>query len=149
MKNILVQFINLGLDSSGGGRATGATAFDAFMKAMRYIANMICDYINMFLIPYLVAYNFPTNRFPKLCVRNIGETKDMQAWSSMVKNLLEAQGITPDMPTEQYLRKIADMPQKTEPRPVESNDPSNIDKQASNNGGAGNIGKSPNDAAGR
>lgn len=149
MKNILVQFINLGLDSSGGGRATGATAFDAFMKAMRYIANMICDYINMFLIPYLVAYNFPTNRFPKLCVRNIGETKDMQSWSSMIKNLMEAQGITPDMPTEQYIRKIADMPQKTEARPVEANNPNNIDKQASNNGGAGNIGKSPNDGSGR
>lgn len=148
MKNILVQFINLGLDSSGGGRATGATAFDAFMKAMRYIANMICDYINMFLIPNLVAYNFPTNRFPKLCVRNVGETKDMQAWSSMVKNLLDAHGITPDMPTEQYLRQIADMPQKTEPRP----DPAAIGapkESTSNNGGAGNIGKSPNDAGGR
>jgi hypothetical protein len=148
MKNILVQFINLGLDSSGGGRATGATAFDAFMKAMRYIANMICDYINMFLIPYLVAYNFPTNRFPKLCVRNVGETKDMQAWSSMIKNLLDSTGITPDEPTEQYLRKIADMPQKTEPRPDPA-DNTPIPQSTSKNGGAGNSGKSPNDAGGR
>lgn len=153
MKNILTQFINLGLDQSGGGRATGATAFDAFMKAMRYVANMICDYNNMFLIPKLVAYNFPTNRFPKLCVRNVGETKDMQAWSSMVKNLLESQGITPDMPTEQYLRKIADMPQKTEPRPTQEDNPNatedgEIPKSTSKNAGAGNIGKSPNKADG-
>lgn len=117
MKNVLVQFINMGIESSGGGRATGATAFDMFMKAMRYIANMICDYINMFLIPKLVAYNFPTNRFPKLCVRNIGESKDFQMWSAGIRSLLESNGITPDMPTEQFLRKIADMPLKTEPRP--------------------------------
>lgn len=156
MKNILTQFINLGLEGSGGGRATGATAFDAFMKAMRYVANMICDYINMFLIPKLVAYNFPTNRFPKLCVRNVGETKDMQAWSAMVRNLLESAGITPDLPTEQFLRKIADMPQKTEPRPVSDNAaPTNTSPQDSTpgksrspNGGAGNIGKSPNKADG-
>lgn len=147
MKNILTQFINLGIDGSGGGRATGATAFDAFMKAMKYIANMVCDYLNMYTIPRLVAYNFPTNRFPKLCVRNIGETRDMQSWSSMVKNLFESLGITPDLPTEQYLRKIADIPQKTEPRP----DPQNaqpIDKTTSPNGGAGNLPKSPNAADG-
>lgn len=151
MKNILTQFINLGLDSSGGGRATGATAFDAFMKAMSYIANMICDYMNMYTIPRLVAYNFPTNRFPKLCVRNIGETRDMQSWSSMVKNLFESAGITPDMPTEQYLRKIADIPQKTEPRPAPvdnttPNDPTK--KSTSPNGGAGNLPKPPNAADG-
>lgn len=116
MKNILVQFINMGVES-GGGRATGATAFDMFMKAMRYIANMICDYCNMYLIPKLVAYNFPTTRFPKMCVRNIGETKDFQMWTAGIRNLLESNGITPDMPTEQYLRGIADMPFKTEPRP--------------------------------
>jgi hypothetical protein len=154
MKNILTQFINLGIDGSGGGRATGATAFDAFMKAMKYIANMICDYLNMYTIPRLVAYNFPTNRFPKLNVRNIGETRDMQAWSAMVKNLMESLGITPDLPTEQYLRKIADMPQKTEarPDPVAPTDPTNPNdtpsKSTSKNGGAGNLPKSPNQADG-
>lgn len=148
MKNILTQFINLGLEGSGGGRATGATAFDAFMKAMKYIANMICDYCNMFPIPRMVAYNFPTNRFPRLCVRNIGETRDMQAWSAMVKNLFESLGITPDMPTEQYLRKVADIPQKTEPRPTPSDAPQEPDKSHSPNGGAGNLPKSPNKADG-
>lgn len=154
MKNILTQFINLGLEGSGGGRATGATAFDAFMKAMKYIANMICDYINMYPIPRMVAYNFPTNRFPKLCVRNIGETRDMQAWSAMVKNLFDSLGITPDEPTEQYLRKVADIPQKTEPRPapVTASPVANPDgtpkKSTSPNGGAGNLPKSPNKADG-
>jgi hypothetical protein len=118
MKNILVQFINMGIESGGGGRSTGATAFDMFMKAMRYVANMIADYLNMFLVPNMVAYNFQTDKFPKICVRNIGESKDFQMWSSGIKNLMESNGITPDMPTEQFLRKIADMPLKTEARPL-------------------------------
>ena len=142
MKNILVQFINMGIESSGGGRSTGATAFDMFMKAMRYIANMICDYLNMFLIPKMVAYNFDTNRFPQLCVRNIGEVKDFQMWSAGIRNLMSANGITPDMPTEQFLRTVADMPLKTEPRPVaQENDATG---SRSPNGGAGNIDKGNN-----
>jgi hypothetical protein len=143
MKNILVQFINMGIDSSGGGRATGATAFDMFMKAMRNIANGICGYMNMYTIPRLVSYNFPTNRFPQMKVRNIGEVKDFQMWSSGIKNLMDAAGITPDMSTEQYLRQIADMPAKTEARPEVT--PTKL--STSNNGGAGNVGKSPSSGA--
>lgn len=158
MKNVLVQFINMGIESSGGGRATGATAFDMFMKAMRYIANSICGYFNLYTIPRVVAYNFPTNRFPQMGVRNIGETKDFQMWSAGIRNLMDAAGITPDMPTEQYLRKIADMPLKTEPRP-EMEDPNDVEdtddteeetttnKSTSKNGGAGNVGKSASSGA--
>jgi len=117
MKNILVQFINMGIEGSGGGRATGATAFDMFMKAMRYVAQMICDYFNLYLIPQLHSYNFLTQKFPQMKVRNIGEVKDFQMWSAGIRNLMTSNGITPDMDTEQFLRQVADMPAKTEPRP--------------------------------
>jgi hypothetical protein len=117
MKNILVQFINMGIEGGGGGRATGSTAFDMFMKAMRYVAQMICDYLNLYLIPQLHAYNFLTTKVPKLMVRNIGEVKDFQMWSAGIRNLMTSNGITPDMSTEQFLRKVADMPAKDEPRP--------------------------------
>jgi len=117
MKNILVQFINMGIEGSGGGRATGATAYDMFMKAMRYVAQMICDYFNLYLIPQLHAYNFLTTKMPRMQVRNIGEVKDFQMWSAGIRNLMTSNGITPDMSTEQFLRKVADMPAKDEPRP--------------------------------
>jgi hypothetical protein len=116
MKNILVQFINMGIEG-GGGRATGATAFDMFMKAMRYVAQMICDYFNLYLIPQLHSYNFLTTKIPQMQVRNIGEVKDFQMWSAGIRNLMTSNGITPDMSTEQFLRKVADMPAKDEPRP--------------------------------
>jgi hypothetical protein len=117
MKNILVQFINMGIEGGGGGRATGATAFDMFMKAMRYVAQMICDYFNLYLIPQLHSYNFLTPKIPQMKVRNIGEIKDFQMWSAGIRNLMTSNGITPDMDTEQFLRQVADMPAKTEPRP--------------------------------
>lgn len=117
MKNVMVQFLNLGIEGSGGGRATGATAADMFLKSMRHIANLICEYFNQFLIPNLVAYNFPTDQFPKMKVRNIGETKDFQMWSAGLANLVKSGVITMDLPTEQYARGIVDFPNKLEDRP--------------------------------
>ena len=64
--NVLGQFLVLGMDSGGGGRATGATQTDMFMKSLRYVANYIVDQINMYLIPELVVWNYPTTNFPKL-----------------------------------------------------------------------------------
>jgi hypothetical protein len=172
MKNILVQFINSGIEGGGGGRATSATAFDMFMKAMRYIANMICDYFNLYLIPKIIAYNFQSSKLPLMRVRNIGEVKDFQMWAAGIRSLLESNGITPDMPTEQFLRNVADMPEKTEPRPEfadtattreqillqgqatdEGGPGSNVKpgsavkKSTSKNQGAGNVPKSPSSGA--
>ena len=117
MKNILVQFLNLGIEGSGGGRAVGATAFDMFLKSMSFLANYICDCYNLYLYPRLIAYNFESDKFPKLSVKNIGESRDLQMWSAAVRQLMEAGGITADMPLEQHLRKTMDLPVKTEPRP--------------------------------
>lgn len=116
MKNILVQFLNMGLGSGGGGRATSATAADIFMKAMSYIAHYWCDTLNLYLVPRLVAYNFQTDKFPKVSVRNIGETKDWQMFTAGLRNLLAAGGITWDMELEQWIRQNGDMPtRKTVP----------------------------------
>lgn len=159
MKNILVQFLNLGIEGSGGGRAVGATAFDMFLKSMSFLANYICDCYNLYLYPRLIAYNFQSDKFPRLQVRNIGETRDLQMWSAAVRNLMDAGGITPDMPLEQSLRKTMDLPFKTEPRPepVDNTVPDPAGDPASNGNATGdkhsparnrpgNVGKS--DSAG-
>lgn len=117
MKNVMVQFLNLGIEGSGGGRATGATAADMFLKAMRYVANSICDYFNQYIIPNLVAYNFPTDQFPKLRVRNIGEIKDFQMWASGFSNLVQQSVITMDLETENFVRDFIDFPKKLGDRP--------------------------------
>lgn len=121
--NVLAQFLLLGLQSSGGGgRATSGSHVDMYQKSLKYIANLICDTFNLYLIPKIVGYNFNTDEFPKLRVRNIGEGKDTQMWASALANLF-AQGIvTPDIETEQWAREQMDMPYKLgdEQTPVEA-----------------------------
>jgi len=110
MLNTMTEFLLLGLEGSGGGRATSGSQQDMFNKSLRYVANQICDSINLYCIPYLVGYNFPTDRFPKLRARNLGETKDLQQWASGLANL-KAQGLityTPELET--WVRRIIDAP---------------------------------------
>lgn len=112
MLNTMSQFLLLGLEGTGGGRATSGSQQDLFNKSLRYVANVICDAINLYCIPYLVGYNFKSQKFPKLRARNIGETKDLQQWASALANL-KAQGLinyTPE--TEIWVRKVVDAPLK-------------------------------------
>lgn len=160
MKNIMVQFLNLG---ESGGRNTSATAMDMFLKSMRHIANGICDAYNLYVIPNLVAYNFQTDQFPQLKVRNVGEVKDLQMWAAAMRNLIDVGAITVDEQTEAWIRDQLDMPKlqtawvPLEKRPVRVQE--NIATQlasaltggkngnTSPNGGGGNIGKSPSSGA--
>lgn len=109
--NVLAQFIGLGVTSEGGGRATAATGSDMFMKSLKYVANQIVQQINMYVIPELVIWNFPTRRFPKLQVRNIGETRDIQMFAAAIANLYAQDALTKgDLATENWLRSIIDAP---------------------------------------
>lgn len=161
MKNVMVQFLNLGTGVEGGssgGRSTGATSMDMFLKSMRHIANSIADSINLYLIPNLVAYNFPTDNFPEVRIRNIGEAKDLQMFAAALRNLRDADAITIDEATEAWVRQVFEMPKLTTPfvppeqRPTiiqETGKPADFGKSSdkSNNGGAGNVGVSPSSGA--
>ena len=137
MLNTMTQFLLLGLESSGGGRATSGSQQDMFNKSLRYVANQICDAINLYCVPYLVGYNFTTDKFPKLRARNLGETKDLQQWASALSNL-KAQGLinyTPEL--EIWIRGIIDAPKAPgTPPPVASPQTGNVTSQ---NGGNNNL----------
>lgn len=147
MKNILVQFLNMGLGSGGGGRATSATAADIYLKAMSYVANLWCDALNLYLIPRLVAYNFQTDKFPRLSVKNIGETKDFQMWSAGIRNLVDAGIITYSYETEQYVRTVADMPKRTAPATAEELAITQGSQITGGGESSGNVGKSDTSGA--
>jgi Protein of unknown function (DUF935) len=117
LMNVMAQFLTLGIDTAGGGRATAGSQSDLFMKSLKYIANYIAETINMYLIPELVVWNYKTKNFPKLQVRNIGETRDLQQLASAIANLVAQTAVTMDEDTEQWVRKAFDMPAKKEPRP--------------------------------
>lgn len=113
MLNTMTQFLLMGIQSSGGGsRATSGSSQDMFNKSLRHVGNLICEYTNLYCVPYLVGYNFNTDKFPKLSVRNIGETKDMQQWASAIANLIAQDAITPDIELEQWVRQVIDAPLK-------------------------------------
>jgi hypothetical protein len=116
MLNAFVQFLLLGLQE-GGGRATSAAHLDMFQKSLRYIANLICDSFNLYLIPRIIGYNFETYDYPKMRARNLGGARELQQWAAAFANLLKTNGITGDMELEQWLRKQFDAPAKMEPRP--------------------------------
>jgi len=164
--NVMVQFLNLGMGGtgggSGGGRATSGSQQDMFMKSLRYVANYVCDVINKNLIPELVVWNYPTRSFPKLKVRNIGETRDLQMLGAALANLFAQEALTTDVDTENWIREIFDMPGKNlsaaqvpsnkptpqatngkaqSPPPVVGSQKGAVQQQP---GQAGNTGKPPN-----
>ena len=111
MLNVMVQFLLMGI-AEGGGRATAGSHQDMFTKSQRYLANLVCDMFNLYVIPQLVAYNFETDSFPQMKVRNIGETRDLQQWASALANLAARNLITLDLETENWVRSRCDMPLK-------------------------------------
>ena len=83
-----------------------------FLKATRFIAQIVVDTINEHLVPQLVDYNFSRAGYPKLCVRQIGEQADQRTWSFAMRNLIGANIIQPDDKLEDYAREIMDVPVK-------------------------------------
>jgi len=153
LMNVLAQFIGLGVEG-GGGRATAGTQSDLFMKSLRFVANYIADQINMYVIPELVVWNYPTKNFPKLKVRNIGETRDLQMLAAALANLFAQQALTNDDDTENWLREVFDMPAKKAgsvsraPKDVVSNNGSSTNGKGDVKleKGTGNVGKPVNAA---
>lgn len=81
-----------------------------FLKATRFIADVVCDTFNMYLIPDLMKYNYDKVGTPKLRARRIGESADWRTLSFAVRNLIGAKALTPDERLENYLRDEMDLP---------------------------------------
>lgn len=112
MKNVLIQF----LQPDTSDRASSATAADIFLKTTRYLGSYICEIYNKYLIPKLIAYNFETDQFPLMKVRNIGEVKDLQMWAAAVSNLSKTDVLQIDEETENYVREVLQFPHRRTPR---------------------------------
>lgn len=151
--NVMAEFMMLGIEQSGGGRATSGAQLDMFYKSEWFVANFICACLNQWLIPRLVRYNFETDVIPQMKVRNIGQSKELQQIASAFASLADKNIITPDMPLEQHVRRMLDAPAKIEPRPTIPDDSgisgvgnNGNNSTVGNNGGQGNMGKDPTDA---
>lgn len=82
-----------------------------FLKATRFIADIVCEVFNLHLIPQLMSYNFERVDAPRLMVRRIGEQQDWRTWSFALRNLIGAGVIRPDDKLEAYAREEMDLPE--------------------------------------
>lgn len=83
-----------------------------FLKATRFIADIITGTFNAYCIPQLVDFNFGRMRsgYPQLKARRIGENADWRTMSFAIRNLIGAKAIIPDDPLEDLLREEMDLP---------------------------------------
>ena len=103
-ENILAPFLG---DKSG---ATKEEDLSLFLKATRFLADMVCETFNQYAIPQLVDMNFSRVGTPKLVARRIGEQGDWRTLSFAVRNLVGAKLLTPDPALEAYMRNEFDLP---------------------------------------
>jgi len=110
-RNVLGQFMNLGSTTSGS-RALGSSQMEIFMKALRYVSDIVRMNINQDAIPDLIRYNYGSRitNFPELRVRRVGETADWRAFSVAMRNLVEPGILTPTPDLEQWTRDQMDLP---------------------------------------
>jgi hypothetical protein len=103
-ENILAAF-------TGDAKQTKEEDLTLFLKAMRFLADIVCETINLHAIPQLMEYNFSRVGTPRLVARRIGEQDDWRTMTFAVRNLVGAKVLTPDPALEDYLRKEMDLPQ--------------------------------------
>jgi hypothetical protein len=100
-RNILGQFIN----------ADRQVQQEIFLKATRFIAEIVRDVINKYCIPQLVRYNWGEREaYPELKVRRIGDTVDWRTISFAMRNFVGAGILTPDEEMEKWIRNEMDLP---------------------------------------
>jgi hypothetical protein len=100
--NILADFI--------ANSTTGGDAQDLFIKATRFVADIIKGVFNKYAIPQLVDYNWTRVGYPQLRVRRIGEATDWRILSFSLRNMAGAGILQPDDKLEDWLREEMDLP---------------------------------------
>jgi hypothetical protein len=100
-KNILGSFIE------GGAKDEDQVMF---LKATRFIADIVCEVFNLYVIPQLIDFNFSRAKYPKLHARRIGEQADWRTISFAIRNLIGAGVLVPDDRLERHIRSEMDLP---------------------------------------
>jgi len=102
-ENILLGF--MGVDST-----TTEEDQTMFLKATRFVADIVCETFITYLIPKMIDANFSRVGYPKLKARRIGEQADWRTLSFAIRNLIGAGALVPDDPLEEMLREEMDLP---------------------------------------
>jgi hypothetical protein len=128
---MLWLFIKLGWEWKTGSYWMAESQISFFILWLEAIAKHICSVINKYLIPELVDMNFDTENYPKISYWEIGSV-DINKVVTSASSLVSAWLLTPDETTEQYLRKLIDLPEKVEQEEEWEDEEKEIEKKVDN-----------------
>lgn len=110
---LVAMFLEMGIGGNSGNQAGTEVSAGFFKDGIIYIADKICETINLKLIKNLVALNYgdTVTALPKLVQSGITDQagKDLM---EIVTGYTKAGVITKDEPLEDYIRKQHDLPPK-------------------------------------
>lgn len=107
LRSIMAEFVAM---TTGGSLAMHRDKSSFFLMALEGIGQMITETINRYLIPQMVAYNFPSvTAYPRL-VHSKLDTRNVQEWASAVNTLINGRALTPGPDVERAARMLLDLP---------------------------------------
>ncbi len=83
-----------------------------FLKATRFLADIVVDIMNCYAIPQLCQLNWGATTYPQLYAKNIGEQEDWRTESFAIRNYVGAGIIVPDDDLEDAVRDRMGLPKR-------------------------------------
>lgn len=129
---LVAMFLEMGIGGNSGNQAGTEVSAKFFRDGIEYLADMVCDVINLQLIPELVRLNFgdTVEVMPKLIYSGISEESG-KALMEIVTGYVKEGVITQDEQLEDYIRKQHNLPKKAQGEMVDNqkgkNDPNSPD----------------------
>jgi len=120
LRSIMAEFVAM---TAGGSLAMHKDKSSFFLMALEGIGEMITETINRYLIPQMVAYNFPAvTQYPKISHSKL-DARDIEAWASALGIMVDKGVVVIDDADEDMAREILGLPERPEdnvdrPRPT-------------------------------
>lgn len=111
LRSIMAEFVAM---TTGGSLAMHKDKSSFFLMALEGIGELITDTINRYLIPQMVAYNFPSvTQYPRLQHSRL-DSRQVTDWATAVSTLVNASVLTLDNDVEDAARQLLDLPELPE-----------------------------------
>lgn len=130
-QNILAEFL-----SPKSNVSNPENLKEIFLKSTRYIAEIVRDVFNKYMIPQLIDMNFDVDSYPELRVRRIGDIQDWRIITFAARNLVGAGILRPDEVLEDWFREEMDLP-KADLKTLRQMEPKQIPSGMVNKGNRG------------
>ncbi len=113
LKNMAVQYLDIGASRSSGSRSSSGDQRALFEAQDQAIAEQIASAVNGQVAKALIDLNFTVSTYPKLRPGRI-ESSDVASLSDAVQKLAASEFLSPSDEDEEYLRSVLHFPEMAE-----------------------------------